>query len=595
MTVDTATTEGEGRGLEVYLRLLRYVVPHWRVASAAVAGMIVAAATEAGFAWLIKPLLDEGFVERDTTVVRLVPLGIMGAFVIRGIASFAADYGTSWISRHVIAQLRYQVFDRLLAMPRRFYDEASSGMLLSKLTYNVEQVAQAGSKAIVILVRDGATIIFLMAYMAFISWRLALIFLALGPVLGFVVIYISKRFRRLSHRIQRSVGGVAYVAEEAIEGSDVVKIFGGEEQERRRFDRVNERNKRQFLKFAATKALSTPVVQFCAAASLSLVIYLATLDDVIRTISVGSFVSFVTAMLLLLQPIKRLTNVQAIIQKGIAAGDSIFTLLDTPVEDDHGSYEVDRVAGRIDFDAVTFRYRTGTDPVLTNFNLTIEPCQTVAIVGRSGSGKTTLANLLPRFYEVEDGEIRLDGVGLRDYRLACLRRQMALVSQQVVLFNDTIAANIGYGVADPSREDVREAARAANALSFIDALPDGLDTMVGENGVMLSGGQRQRIAIARALVKDAPVLILDEATSALDTESENEIQKALEKLMQGRTTLVIAHRLSTIENADRIVVLDAGRVVETGTHSELMAHGGSYAALQRLQQGSPGKPAGDPS
>ncbi len=595
MTVHTATQEGEGRGLNVYLRLLRYVVPHWRVAAAAVAGMIVVAATEAGFAWLIKPLLDEGFVERDATVIRLVPLGIMGVFVVRGVASFAADYGTSWISRHVIARLRYEVFDQLLAMPRRFYDEASSGMLLSKLTYNVEQVAQAGSKAVVILVRDGATIVFLMAYMAWISWRLALIFVALGPVLGFVVIYISKRFRRLSHRIQRSVGGVAYVAEEAIEGSDVVKIFGGEDQERRRFDQVNERNKRQFLKFAATKALSTPVVQFCAAASLSLVIYLATLDDIVHTISVGAFVSFITAMLLLLQPIKRLTNVQAIIQKGIAAGDSIFSLLDTPAEDDHGDYEVDRVAGRIDFDGVTFRYRPGTEPVLTDFQLTIEPCQTVAIVGRSGSGKTTVANLLPRFYEVETGAIRLDGIGLRSYRLDCLRRQMALVSQQVVLFNDTIAANIGYGVANPSRERIREAARAANALSFIDALPDGLDTMVGENGVMLSGGQRQRIAIARALVKDAPVLILDEATSALDTESENEIQKALETLMQGRTTLVIAHRLSTIENADRIVVLDAGRVVETGTHGELMARGGSYAALQRLQQGPGAEPIGEPS
>jgi len=585
MSDDPTPAEGQGEGLAVYGRLLRYVAPHWRVGTAAVVGMIVTGATEAGFAWLIKPMLDSGFVARDTAVIRLVPLAILGMFILRGVASFGADYGTSWISRHVIARMRGEVFDCLLAMPRRFYDEASSGMLLSKLTYNVEQVAQAGTRAVVILIRDGATIVFLLAYMAWISWRLALIFLALGPVLGTVVIYISKRFRRISHRIQRSIGGVAYVAEEAIEGNDVVKIFGGEAHERGRFNAVNERNKKQFLKFAATKALSTPVVQFCAAAALSLVIYLATLDGVISTISVGSFVSFVTAMMLLLQPIKRLTNVQSIIQKGIAAGDSIFALLDTPPEPDSGTYEVGRVEGRIELAGVTFRYRSGTEPVLRDLDLTIEPKQTVAIVGRSGSGKTTLANLLPRFYEVETGCIRLDGIPLAEYRLGCLRRQLALVSQQVVLFNDTIAANIGYGVNNPSREAIRDAARLANALGFIEGLPEGLDTMVGDNGVMLSGGQRQRIAIARALLKDAPVLILDEATSALDTESENEIQQALEGLMRGRTTLVIAHRLSTIENADHIVVLEGGEVVETGTHSELMAHGGAYASLQRLQQG----------
>jgi subfamily B ATP-binding cassette protein MsbA len=590
MNQETIVAEGRGEGLAVYRRLLRYVVPYWRVATLAVAGMIVAAATEAAFAWLIKPMLDSGFVERDVTVIQLVPLGILGAFIVRGIATFAADYGTSWISRHVIARMRAEVFDRLLTLPRRFYDEASSGMLLSKLTYNVEQVAQAGTRAVVIIIRDGATIVFLLAYMSWISWRLALIFLALGPVLGFVVIFISKRFRRISHRIQRSIGGVAYVAEEAIEGNDVVKIFGGEEQERQRFGAVNDRNMRQFLKFAATKALSTPVVQFCAAASLSLVIYLATLDDVVQTISVGSFVSFITAMMLLLQPIKRLTNVQAIIQKGIAAGDSIFALLDTPPETDKGTHKVGRVQGRIEFDNVTFRYRDGTQPVLDSVSLVIEPRQTVAIVGRSGSGKTTLANLLPRFYEVAEGDIRLDDVSLGDYDLASLRRQMALVSQQVVLFNDTVAANIGYGASDASREAIREAAALANALDFIEQLPEGFETMIGENGVMLSGGQRQRIAIARALLKDAPVLVLDEATSALDTESENQIQQGLETLMRGRTTLVIAHRLSTIEKADRIVVLDGGRIVEEGTHSDLLARGGAYASLQRLQHGPNNEP-----
>ena len=577
------TRIADGEGARVYRRLLSYLRPHWLVASLSVIGMIVQGGTETVFAWIIKPMLDSGFVNRDLAVIRLIPLGIIGIFLVRGIASFASSYGSGWVSRNIIATLRAQVFDRLLMLPRRYYDEASSGMLLSRLTYNVEQVAEAGTTAVVTIIRDTATAVFLLAYMAYISWRLALIFLALGPVVTLVVFYVSKRFRRLSRRIQRSVGNVAYVAEEAIEGNDVIKVFGAQAHERERFREANDRNKNQFMKFAATKALSTPVVQICAAMALSLVIYLATLNGVASTVSVGSFVSFITAMLLLLQPLKRLTNVHSTIQKGIAAGESIFEIIDEPAEEDHGTVEVERVRGRIEFDDVHFRYRQGGDAVLRGMTLDIEPGETVAIVGRSGSGKTTMANLIPRFYEPSAGVIRLDGVPLRDYRLESLRRQVALVGQRVVLFNDTIRGNIAYGMAETDDASIRRAAELANALEFIEGLPDGFDTRVGENGVMLSGGQRQRIAIARALLKDAPILILDEATSALDTESENQIQTALEQLMRGRTTLVIAHRLSTVESADRIIVLDAGKLVESGTHMELIERGGAYAALHRLQ------------
>ncbi len=570
--------------LQVYGRLLGYVRPHWVVGLIAATGMILTGATEAVFAWLIKPMLDGGFVDRDPTVIRLIPLGILGIFIERGLTSFAGQYGSSWIARNIIARLRSEVFERVMILPRRFYDRNSSGMMLSKLTYNVEQVAQAGTNAVVTIIRDSASALFLLGYMAWISWRLALIFLAVGPVLALVVVYVSRRFRRISRRIQGSIGRVAYVAEEAIAGNDEIKIFGGQAHETQRFEAANRRNRQQFMKFAATKAVSTPVVQFCAAVALAVVVYLATLDDVVSGISVGGFVSFITAMLLLLQPIKRLTEVHAVIQKGVAAGESIFEVIDETPEPDHGIADPGRVEGRLAFEGVRFRYSADTPDVLKGIDLTVSPGETVAIVGRSGSGKSTLVNLLPRFYDPEAGVIRLDGIPLPDYRLAALRRQIALVGQQVTLFNDSVAANIAYGQPGlDNREAIRDAALAANALEFIERLPQGFDTPVGENGVLLSGGQRQRLAIARALFKDAPLLILDEATSALDTESENRIQQALERLMRGRTTLVIAHRLSTVENADRIVVLDAGRVVEEGAHAQLLARGERYAALHRIQ------------
>ncbi|AUB78344.1 lipid A export permease/ATP-binding protein MsbA [Spiribacter roseus] len=581
-------------GLQIYRRLISYVLIHWRVAALAVVGMLITGASEAGFAWLIKPMLDSGFVERDPATLRLIPLGVLGIFLVRGISSFAAQYGTAWVSRRVIAQLRGEVFARLLTLPRRYFDDVSSGMLLSRLTYNVEQVAQAGTNAMVIIIRDTATVVFLLAYMAWLSVSLTLTFMLLGPVVIGVVLYVSKRFRRLSHTIQQSVGSIAYVAEEAIEGSDEVRMHGAQAVERERFEAANRRNTEQFMKFASTQALSTPVVQFCAALALSIVVWLATLQGSVTTVSVGTFVSFITAMMLLLQPLKRLTRVHAEIQRGIAAGESIFEIIDEPPEPDTGGYAPARVEGSLCFDDVSFRYASGADSVLDGINLDIPAGETVAIVGRSGSGKTTLVNLLPRFYQPSAGEIRLDGVSLSDYRLDALRRQLALVGQQVVLFNTSVAENIAYGQDPmPSRESIMAAAEAANARTFIEALPAGFDTLIGADGVQLSGGQRQRLAIARALLKDAPVLILDEATSALDSESEQHIQSALERLIRGRTTLVIAHRLSTIERADRIVVLDAGRVVEQGTHRELIARGGHYAALHRLQFRRETPPAAD--
>jgi subfamily B ATP-binding cassette protein MsbA len=394
------------------------------------------------------------------------------------------------------------------------------------------------------------------------------------------------RIRQISDGIQKSIGTVAYMAEEAIDGHEVVRTFGAQDYERRRFERANERNLKQYMKFTAAKAASTPAVQLLAAMALSVVIYLATMQQAVEPIGLPSFVSFVAAMGLLLQPVKRLTNVNPAIQKSIAAGDSIFTLIDLPPERDEGERTVDRAEGRVRFEGVSFAYPGGED-VLVDINLEARAGERVAIVGRSGSGKSTLVSLLPRFYECERGRITLDGVPLAEYRLADLRRQIALVGQQVVLFNDTVAANIAYGEPDAAdSERVRAAADAANATGFIERLPEGFQTTVGQNGVLLSGGQRQRIAIARALFKDAPILILDEATSALDTESENEIQVALEHLMAGRTTFVIAHRLSTVENADRIVVMDNGRIQETGTHAQLLDQGGIYASLYRMQFGA---------
>lgn len=571
-------------GLQVYRRLLSRSLRYWPLLVMSVVAMVATAATEPAFAWLMKPLLDGSFVERDPTAIKWVPPLIVAVFLLRGVTSFASAYWMAKVARNVVRQLREEMFNKLLRLPVGYFDNTSSGQLLSKLTYNVEQVSSASTDSITILIRDTATVIGLLALMLYHSWLLTLALLVITPVVTMLVIHVTRRLRKISRRIQGTMGAVTHVVEELIEGHRVVKIFGGEDYESRQFARVAAKHMGLQLKMASTQAANVPIVQLLVAMALSAIIYVATLPGVLETISVGTFMSFITALLLLLQPLRRLTMVNAQLQKGIAAGESIFELLDAEEEPDTGTRALRRARGAIEYRDVRFAYSADKGEVLKGVSLRVEPGETVAFVGRSGSGKTTLVNLLPRFYPLQAGRILLDGVDIRDYRLADLRAQIAYVGQHVTLFNDSIAKNIAYGrLEDVPPERIREAAEAAHALEFIEALPEGFDTLVGDNGVLLSGGQRQRLAIARALLKDAPILILDEATSALDTESERYIQAAIENLRRHRTTLVIAHRLSTIERADRIVVLHEGEIVESGTHAELLARGGQYANLYRLQ------------
>ncbi|MFO7604498.1 MAG: lipid A export permease/ATP-binding protein MsbA [Gammaproteobacteria bacterium] len=571
-------------GIKVYRRLLTYVAPYWKLFLLAVAGMAVYASTDASFAAIMKPMMDSSFVEKDPQTIKWVPILILGIFIGRAISGFFASFFMEWVARSVIRDLRKIMFTQLLQLPIRFYDTNSSGILLSKLLYDVEQLAHASSVVITILIRDSLTILFLLGLMFYTSVTLSLVFLVIAPFITIMVVLISKRFRKLSRRIQGSVGDVSHIAQETIEANREIKIFGGQQHESSLFDETNDYNRRQHLKLAATNAISAPFLQFLVAAAFSVIVYMATLPEMREAISPGTFVSFMTAMVLLMQPVKRLTTINASLQQGIAAAQSVFDFVDQAQEKDTGLKVLERVHGEVAFHDVSFAYNPENDNVLQNINLTIAPGQTVAFVGRSGAGKTTLVSLLPRFYDASSGVITLDGQDIREVSLQSLRSQIALVSQHVTLFNASIAHNIAYGALETATEaDIERAARAAHAWDFIAKMPEGLNTMVGENGVMLSGGQRQRLAIARAILKDAPVLILDEATSALDSESERNIQAALEVLMQDRTTLVIAHRLSTIEHADVIVVMDEGRIVETGRHQELLDRRGRYAQLHNVQ------------
>ncbi|MEP1216221.1 MAG: lipid A export permease/ATP-binding protein MsbA [Marinobacter sp.] len=566
-----------------YKRLLAYVKPFWLAFSLAVVGNIIYAAASTGMAAAMEYVITALENPTDENRIQLTLL-IVGVFAFRGVGTFMSQYFISYVGRQVINALRKQVFDRLLNLPSRYFDENASGRLVSKLTFNVEQVAEATTNAVTITLREGLTILGLLGFMIYTNWKLTLVFLAVGPLIALVVSYASKRFRKISKRIQGSMGDITHVASESISGYRVVRTFGGEHYERDRFRKVSEKNLEQSLKMASTQAISIPIIQVLVAVAIAALVWFMLAPELRGEMTTGQLVAFITAATTMAKPIRQVTSVHAKIQRGVAAAHDVFGTMDEEPEHDPGTYAPERVEGNIEFDSVCFRYRDQLDDVLQGISLTIPAGQSVALVGRSGSGKSTMVSLLPRFYEFTGGDIRLDGHSLKEFTLEALRAQIALVTQNVVLFNDTIAANIAYGaLRHHSREQIIDAAAKAHALEFIERMPEGLDTMIGDNGVMLSGGQRQRLAIARALLKDAPVLILDEATSALDTESERHIQDALETVMKGRTTLVIAHRLSTIEKADRILVMDGGKIVESGRHDELLAQGGAYAQLHQMQ------------
>ena len=569
---------------QLYLRLLRYVAPYWQAFAVSIITLIVVAATEAALPALMKPLLDGTFVERDPVLIRLIPVLIILLFLVRGVATFAGSYTSNWVGNKVVMDLRNEMFRKLLHLPNHYYADHPTGTLISKLTFDVTQVTTAATSVITVAVKDSLTIVGLLGWMFYLNWKLTLIGLVIAPPIVYIVRVVSLRLREMSRETQRAMGELNQVVEEAIEGQKVVKIFGGQDYEAKRFHETNNWVRRYTMKQVSAAAANVPIVQLLAAVAIAGIIYLVTAQSATDKTTVGSFVSFIAAMLMLTAPLKRLTGVNEYLQRGLAAAESVFELLDQQAEKDQGKVELQRAKGEIRFEGLSFSYGDPARLALRDINLTIQPDKTVALVGASGSGKTTLANLVPRFYHPTRGRILLDGHDLEELRLASLRANIALVSQDVVLFNDTVVANIAYGaMSKVSETEIIAAGEAAHAMEFIRELPQGLNTLVGENGVKLSGGERQRLAIARAMLKNAPVLILDEATSALDTESERHVQAALDTLMQGRTTLVIAHRLSTIEHADRIVVLADGGIAEIGTHQALLARSGVYARLYQMQ------------
>ncbi|MDW5376916.1 lipid A export permease/ATP-binding protein MsbA [Halomonas sp. HP20-15] len=566
----------------LYRRLLGYVRPYWKYFAAAVVGYAIYAASSTALAEMMKRLID-GIQHPDADFRLFLPLFVVGMFALRGVGTFLGTFYMSNVARNVVHSLRCSVFNHMLHLPGRFFDSHSSGHLISRVTYHVEQVTGAATNAITIILREGLFVIGLVGYLLWTNWLLTLLFLTVTPLIGLVVRYASKRFRRISRRIQHSMGDVTHVASEALTGYKVMRTHGAEDYEKRRFAAASAYNRDQSLKEALTKATSTPIIQLLVAVALAGLVWLAMAPDLMASMTPGEFVAFITAAALMAKPIKQLTEINSVIQKGLAAASELFRLLEVPAEVDEGQREPEGIAGRVTFEDVHFAYGDDQPEVLKGIDLRVEAGEMIAIVGRSGSGKSTLVNLLPRFYRPTQGRVTIDDVAVEDYRLSPLRRQIALVSQQVTLFNASVADNIAYGVSDADREAVEAAARAAYADEFIAQLPRGYDTVVGDNGVMLSGGQRQRLAIARAIFKDSPLLVLDEATSALDTESERYIQRALEEVCRGRTTFVIAHRLSTIERADRILVMEQGRIVESGSHGELLERDGAYASLYRLQ------------
>lgn len=573
------------RTRQTFKRLLTYTGQYKAALLVAVIGMLGYAAIDVTFISMIEPFVDKGLNSGDTEIFRLAPIFIVTIFIARGFCNFLTTYFLNWVGTNIVKTMRAQLYERFIQLPVSFHDQTSAGTLISKITFDTEQVQLASSKALVVLIREGAIVIGLIGYMFYKSWQLSSIFLIIAPFIAIIVAYVSKRFRKISQSIQDSMGDVTESTEQTIRGHKVILGFGGQKIENERFAVVNNVNRQQKMKLEATRAISVSSIQVIASFALATVLFLAGQPGILDTITAGTFMSIVTAMMMLLRPLKQLTNVNGEFQRGMTACVSIFDIIDQPIEQDKGELKP-KVQGHIELDNVVFTYPTKDEAIFNGLSLSIKAGQTVALVGRSGSGKSTISNLLPRYYNLDSGQITIDGIDVNEFDLAYLRSQFAMVSQQVVLFNDTIANNITYGYqGEVSKERLLEICEQAQVTEFINQSSHGLDTMLGENGVMLSGGQRQRIAIARALLRDAPILILDEATSALDTEVEKSIQLALEQLQKNRTTIVIAHRLSTIENADKIVVVEAGKIVEQGTHTELLANNGPYELLYQMQFG----------
>ncbi|WP_319241436.1 lipid A export permease/ATP-binding protein MsbA [uncultured Propionivibrio sp.] len=574
----------------LYFRLLTYVRPYWRVLAGGLVATSLAAATEPMFPALLKPLLDNGFASDNGYKPLTVAAMIVGIFVLRGIVSFLASYAMSWVQNRIITDIRQEIFARFMRLPASYFNQNPSAQLITKVTYDVNNIAGATTTVGTVLIRDSLVVAGLLGWLLYINWQLTLITMLVGPLIAIFTRLLAKRLRAMSRATQLGMSVMTETLQEAISCQKIIKVFRGETQEEDRFARVNNALRGYGMRQGIAAAATTPAVHLIASFAVAIVVYIAMVQSQQGQTTVGSFVSFITAMLMLLAPIKQLANVNAPLQTGLAAAESIFRILDETPEADLGQTVMARANGSIRLDHLHFRYPNAERDALDGISLDIAPGQTVALVGTSGGGKTTLANLIPRFYTPTAGRLLIDGHDAQDITLASLREQIAIVSQEIVLFNDTVAANIAYGISrNAPREAIEAAAAGANALDFIRALPEGFDTLIGENGSRLSGGQRQRIAIARAILKDAPILILDEATSALDNESERLVQAALETLMQGRTTIVIAHRLSTIERADRIVVLQHGRIVESGAHRDLLARDGVYAQLYKLQFSEPGE------
>ena len=570
---------------QTFKRLWPVISPFKIGLIAAGVALVLNAAADSSLIYMLKPLLDDGFGKADHGFLKLMAVLVVLFIILRGITSFIASYCLAWVSGKVVMIMRRRLFKHLMYMPVGFFDQNSTGRLLSRVTYDSEQVANSSSSALTTIVREGTYLLSLFGVMIVTSWQLSIVLFIIGPIIAVLIRVVSKRFRNLSRNLQNSMGALTATTEQMLKGHKVVLSFGGQQVEEARFNDVSNDMRRKGMKLAIADGIANPIVQIIASLALAAVLYLATLPTIIsQNLTAGSFTVVFSSMLAMMRPLKSLTNVNAQFQRGMAACQTLFEILDLETEKDQGSYQVERAKGNVDFKDVTFTYFGKDEPALRNLSFQIPHGKTVALVGRSGSGKSTIAALLTRFYDIDQGEITLDGVNIQDYRLSNLREQCSVVSQQVHLFNDTIANNIAYATQDKySREQIITAAKAAHAMEFIEKLENGLDTVIGENGASLSGGQRQRLAIARALLRNSPVLILDEATSALDTESERAIQAALEELQKDRTVLVIAHRLSTIEKADEILVIEHGEIKERGNHRDLLAQNGAYKQLHKMQ------------